>query len=109
MSAERQFWTAQETELAQSLIAQGASDEMFRSLMGRTKKCAESRLRRVNDHSFGMIKAISNHYAGEGNIKVPPEVIEDRNRRLMARMQMDLTGALMNDPPKGFSALERRA
>lgn len=105
MRAAVKSWTPQETELAKSLIEQGATNEMFLSLMGRTRRCAESRLRRVQD-SFGHIMA-SGHYAGDGNIKVPPEVWEDRNRRLMAQPR-DLSGALFNDPPIGFSALERR-
>lgn len=42
-----------------------------------------------------------------GNFYVPPEVIEERDRRMMA--ERDLTGLLCGDPPKGFSALERRA
>ncbi len=37
---------------------------------------------------------------------IPPEVIDDRNRRLMAAR--DLTAMLMGDPPQGYSALGRR-
>lgn len=39
-------------------------------------------------------------------VTVPDEVIEERNRRLMA--PKTLTGWLQGDPPAGFSSLERR-
>lgn len=96
MRAAVKSWTPQETELAKSLIEQGATNEMFLSLMGRTRRCAESRLRRVQD-SFGHIMA-SGHYAGDGNIKVPPEVWEDRNRRLNAKQTMSPAAIIMGDP-----------
>lgn len=41
-------------------------------------------------------------------LNIPPEVWDERNRRLMAAPR-DLTGAMFNDPPIGFSMLEKRA
>ena len=38
---------------------------------------------------------------------IPPEVIEEAVKRLSA--PRDVTQAICGDPPKGFSALERRA
>jgi hypothetical protein len=39
--------------------------------------------------------------------KVPPELLADREARHAA--PRDLTGLICGDPPRGFSALERRA
>lgn len=39
--------------------------------------------------------------------KLTDKAIEDRNARLAAKPR-DLTGAFFNDPPIGYSALERR-
>lgn len=103
MRAKVRTWTAQETELAESLLAEKATNEMFIAALGRTRRCCESRMHRIR------FPAKTGHYAQEGRLHIPVEVITDRNKRLMARYQMDLTGMTFNDPPPGFSALEKRA
>lgn len=40
---------------------------------------------------------------------VPTEKLEERNERLIGYMMRDLTGIIMGDPPRGFSALDMRA
>ncbi len=40
-------------------------------------------------------------------IEVPQFVIEERERRILAEHR-DVTAVLMNDPPVGFSALDRK-
>jgi hypothetical protein len=96
---EPKFWTAQETELARDLLLKNASHEQFILLLGRTKKSADSKLRRADKYTFGTIKS-SGHYV-QGSVPIPKEVVADRNRRLVARMQLDLTAVLMGDPEPG--------
>ena len=98
-------WNAQQTELAETLIADGATDDVFLALLGRSKRACLDHMRRVMNRNAGISDAtgpiVDNVYT-----RVPPEVLEDRNRRLMARMQMDLTGQICGDPIPGFSALD---
>jgi hypothetical protein len=54
----------------------------------------------MKDKQFGISNA-TNHIVDNVYTRVPPEVMEDRNRRLMARYQMDLTGMLCGDPEPG--------
>lgn len=92
-------WTAQEVELAEQLIAAGADEATCPNLLGRTKQACRDRMRRVSS-------AVGHEVSVKLNI--PPEVWDERNRRLMAAPR-DLTGAMFNDPPIGFSMLEKRA
>jgi hypothetical protein len=107
MRAKVKTWTAQETELAEALLAEKATNEMCLAALGRTKRCCESRIGRIKN-PYGSIKA-SGNYVMDARIEIPPEVFEERNKRLMARYQMDLTGQLCGDPIPGFSMLEKRA
>lgn len=95
MRKKGDLWTPQEIELAQSLIKQRATNEVFLKLLGRPKETCRNKLYRVQ------FPSAVHHYAGE-KIKIPDQVIEDRNRRLMAQQRP------FGDPPVGFSALEQR-
>lgn len=97
----RAVWTADHVELAKKLLKERASNEIFVRLLGHTIHQARQKLVRLAYHE----RRLANDPVKPAII-VPPEVIEDRNRRLMA--DRDLTAALMGDPPRGYSALERR-
>lgn len=84
-------WTEEETELAKRLMRANASDEEFWAAVGRSKKVAVQRLDRQR------YRASIDKRPMPSTMKVPESVIEDRNRRLMARKS--LTGMLMGDPP----------
>jgi hypothetical protein len=86
-------WTAQEDELARTLLRQRAKNEIFVQLLGRSKRTAECRMHRLGAPA-SKIKE-SGFYVSR--ISVPEEVIEDRNRRLMAGKS--LTGWICGDPP----------
>lgn len=86
------LWTPQETELAIQLLDDGADDERCQAVLGRTLQGCRDRIRHCKD-SFGNIRKSG---FSVSNNSVPQSVIEDRNRRLMARKS--LTGMLMGDP-----------
>jgi hypothetical protein len=121
-------WTEQEEAILLRMLAEGATKQQIAdSLSGRSLasvKChirymrlpaeqkaeeerrqKRSRLERKRGApSLHAIKRVSSEV---GSPVVPPEVLEQRNRRLMA--PRDLTAILLGDPAPGFSALERRA
>lgn len=101
----KKLWTAQETELAEKLIFDGASDAVCRSLLGKSRQACRDRVIRAQNQREGISNAV-NHYVNT-RIDIPPEVEADRDRRLLA--QRSLTATLLGDPAPGFSALERRA
>ena len=98
------IWTPQESELARRLVNERASDNVCQLLLGRTRQACRDRVNRIANKGAGITNA-TNHSVDTNFTKIPPEVIEDRNRRLMARSQMDLTAILMNDPEPGRSRL----
>lgn len=97
-SPRSKIWTAQETELAEKLVAEKASDQVCQSLLGRTRQACKDRLSRVVNKQNGISSAV-NHYVSGYSVKVPPEVLHDRERRLMA--PRSLTAILMGDPETG--------
>lgn len=102
------LWSPQETELAESLIGEGANDVKCRQMIGKSRQACLERLKRIRSEVLKGLPSTTVHYVDSGYTKAPPEVLEDRNSRLIARMQMDFTAVFCNDPPPGFSALERR-
>ena len=116
MMAKR--WTPEEdATLCAMTIAGFRYDEIAEALPGRTYAGVKDRLRFVNlsaeDRAEGNRKkrarrVVPVHYQkSTPKVEVPPEVFVDRERRAMAAR--DLTGAFFGDPPRGYSALERRA
>lgn len=99
-------WTEQQTKIAEQLMRIHAHDREFRRLIGKSKKCASDRLNRVRFGRNG--KRMKMPTAGRVD-HIPDSVLEERNKRLMARYEMDLTAITFGDPPVGYSALERRA
>lgn len=62
--------------------------------------------RTITDWFLGYGARVYNDAAD--HVRVPPQVLEDRERRYAMPMR-DLTAALQGDPPVGRSALEMRA
>lgn len=89
-------WTAEETELARTMVKANAKNAEFVTALGRSKLTAKQRLDRVR-------------YRGTLAKRTPPpmfhipaEVLEERERRRLAPQRA------FGDPPVGFSSLERR-
>jgi hypothetical protein len=95
------LWTSQEDELSAHLFRQRAPDEVFRQLLGRSKRTCEDRRTRLRRQREGMGSNAVHHYVMGAKVNVPDEVYEDRNKRMIARMQMDLTSVLCGDPEPG--------
>jgi hypothetical protein len=87
-------WTTEETELAEQLIKRNAKNDEFLAAVGRSKLVAKQRIDRIRFRDGIDKRPIA------PKMKIPAEVIDDRNRRLMARLEMSLTGLLMGDPPE---------
>lgn len=81
-------WTDEETKIAEQLIKRHAKNDEFLATIGRSKTVAKQRLDRVRYHT-----GVENR---SSLMKVPDHVLEDRNRRLMARKS--LTAAICGDP-----------
>ena len=112
-------WTPEEDAvLCEMTIAGQNYDEIAAALPGRTYAGVKCRLRYVNLSAEDRKEANRRKRARvvvparyqervPKAVEVPPEVFVDRDRRAMA--PRDLTGAFFGDPPRGYSALERRA
>ena len=92
-------WTAQETELAESLVDRRASDEECMAAVGRNFNACYCRV----VSRKGSIR----HPRVQPPPNVPSDVLHDARRRLTA--PRTLTAWLCGDPAPGQSALERRA
>lgn len=53
---------------------------------------------------------LARHLGARGTVngRVPLDTLAERDARRIASDERDLTGTLCGDPPKGFSALDRR-
>lgn len=117
----KQLWTAEQDQTLHAMVIEGKTYREIADALGRSYQSVKSRVlwieipaevrrdsnRKKRERQVYKGPAEVRREQAQGN-KVSPEAIEDRNRRLMARTQMDLTGMLMGDPAPGCSALERR-
>jgi hypothetical protein len=100
------FWTSQETELAEKLLKENASNELCLAMLGKTKKACLHRVWRARrDEVNRRSRVAPRPYVQETKI-IPQELIEERNRRLTA--PRSLTSIICGDPPPNCSALDRR-
>lgn len=109
-------WNDEQTELARSLLAAKASDDVFRERLGRSKACAYYRILRV-DHPDVLKGRVAARLARKnpndfphitaGKINIPPDAFADAERRMSA--PRSLTSAVFGDPPPGYSALDKRS
>ncbi len=92
----QEAWNANNTEIAREMLARDAPDEEFMRILGRTKRAADHRMRRVKQ-AARMIPGAPTQ------IQSPPSVIEERNARSL--QSKSLTASLMGDPEPGRARL----
>ncbi len=92
----QEAWNAANTEIARQMLARDAPDEEFMRILGRTKRAADHRMRRVKQ-AERMIPGAPTQ------IKIPTSVIEERNARCL--QTKSLTAFLMGDPEPGRARL----
>jgi hypothetical protein len=92
-------WTEAEEKRLFELRAEGKYWREIGAILGRHPNGCESK------HKYALMKA--GFYRDPPAEKAPPHVLREREQRVLAPAR-DLTGALMGDPPAGFSALDGR-
>jgi hypothetical protein len=96
---KNKHWTQEDIKKARKLVDAKASDEECIAAVGRKY--------------WSCYMKIARDRYGKSDVRVeaapiiPPTVIEEAVKRMAA--PRDLTGVICGDPPKGYSALERRA
>jgi hypothetical protein len=100
MRSKQPRWTSQDFAKAESLIEAGATNEQCLEALGRTLKACSEKVR------LGIGPQL--YFKSAPATKVPEGVREEAAKRHMA-CPRDLTGMIFGDPPKGYSALERRS
>lgn len=113
-------WTKEDDEVATSMKAKGRSTAVIAHALRRTSVAVRSRMRylsltdeqrtrewRAKEARRDAVVPTRIAHIHERAPTIPPEVIEERNQRYLAARS--LTAILMGDPPRGYSALERRA
>lgn len=101
MTRKTPRWSLKDFETAKRLIAEGATEEQCQAALGRSLKACYERVR------------CGAAVAGPRNkipvrVNVPEFVREEAKVRHLAPPR-DISGAVFGDPPKGYSALERRS
>lgn len=92
---EMVYWKPEEVILARRLLDEGAPESAFKAQLNRTRQACFNKVTRTDRGSI-IVPAVT----------IPPEVLEDRVRRLTA--PRSITALLMGDPCPGKSALDRR-
>lgn len=100
---KRPHWTDAETEIAYGLVDRRATDEECWATVGRGRMACVARVERMRSAA----NRLTAGPVSEGPRRIPDGVAREALARAYAGPR-DLTGALMGDPPKGYSALERR-
>lgn len=95
--SEMNYWTPEEIVLARKLLNEKAPKTAFQEQLNRTRQACLDKVTRMDGNKDSK-PAMA--------LVVPPEVIEDRVKRLMA--PRSLTAFLMGDPAPHQSALSRR-
>lgn len=112
-------WSQEEDAAILAFRAQGLSPlEIHMKMPKRTAAAIKNRLttlrvgrdiirKRQRERRKSQRKEYTINHVVEPRIVVPDEVLADRDRRNAAR-DLDSVGAMLGDPPRGFSALEGR-
>lgn len=101
----KKHWTAEETEIAKQMLADGANDAAFRARLDRSKEAALARMDRVA-YGAAAVGRKPTYTVASGRAAVSEQAYADAARRLLA--PRSITALLMGDPGEGFSALDRR-
>ena len=98
-------WTEDEIATLCAMRAAGATYAEISRALGRSRDSCEGKIKYMEE------QADRTNYTGnkdpENWIPVSQAQWLERERRLLAEPR-DLVGALMGDPPRGYSALEQR-
>lgn len=105
------LWSSEEAGIARKMLARGATDEEFRSTLGRTKSAAQTRIRYIDD---GRVRDRAKA-RGKGRMTIAPMparnrvapagAVADAQRRASA--PRTITAFVCGDPAPGQSALDR--
>lgn len=90
-----------ETEIVRKMVDAGLTDREIAISLNRTVQSVKDKTATIGYKPWKSILSM------EGGPVPPRELINDRAARL-ASCHRDLTGSLMGDPPKGYSALDKR-
>lgn len=99
----RRRWTDAEASLAIQLVERKATDAECRAAVGRSFHCCYVKASRWSEQK---VRRNFRKPRSEVQLKAPDHVWEDATLRATA--PRSLTAILMGDPPRGFSALDRR-
>lgn len=94
------MWTEEEMATLDRLCVEGRSSKEIAVILNRTFYAVRAKISYCNS-----ARARANSSMA-GNVRVPPELIAERNVRSAARR--DLTAVFFGDPPQGYSALDRK-
>jgi hypothetical protein len=99
----RRPWTSHDLARAKTLRAQGHSDLEIDRRLGRRPGSTNLKFRVVTP-----VRHNPEGGPSTGSIRAPDHVLAERDARRDAADRRDLTAAQFNDPPPGFSELDRR-
>jgi hypothetical protein len=97
-------WTDADTKLARQMLVAGEPADAFVVRLGRTLQASRDRVKRERHKAAW--KSLSHSEMRERVFASPAHVIAEAQRRASA--PQCLTGLTFGDPPKGYSALDRR-
>lgn len=98
--AYRRRWTEREKAIALELVRKKATDAECMAAIGRNYRACYLKTERLIHYPARWLR-----FPVEQKISLPDSVIEDRNRRLMAKYEMSLTGIICGDPEPGRARL----
>lgn len=122
MTTRNRIWTADETAILQEMMAAAYRMPAMMARLSRSEQSIKERWRWINLPEEEKAKRrkqinLNRHIRcqfgnGVGPLRqapreIPNEVTSNRDARIKAGPQ-DLSGAFFGDPPKGFSALDRK-
>ena len=96
-------WTEEDMALARKLYAEHQSFVAVAKIMGRNKQTVNDWLSGARGGGANRVKVIKNEA-----MCIPPEVLQDRERRYQLMMTVDPVKLMLGEPLPGYSALERR-
>ena len=93
-------WTEQETTTIIGLLNEGVRPRNIAELMGKDLQTIYSKIQQLRQPGRSV------HIEMLPRVRVPPSLLEDRNRRMNA--ERDITAEFFGDPKPGQSALDKK-
>lgn len=103
--APQKHWTVEEEDKAAALLKRGATDEEFMREVGRTRGAAYARFN--NCKRLRKYEASHNHKVVNEPGRPTAEMLADAERRNKAYRERSDIAAILGDPPRGESVLDR--